>query len=71
MQETKFTFREARLGEQPNGHFKLFDLGDDRSPKAAVDIEFNNRKAARNWAKSRGFQIVDKAPDGSTMHGAN
>ncbi|MCH6257325.1 hypothetical protein MLD52_12265 [Puniceicoccaceae bacterium K14] len=71
MQGTKFTFKEARLGEQPNGRFRLLDLESNDPSKALVDIEFNNRKAARNWARSRGYQIVERAPDGSTMNGSN
>ena len=61
--------KKAQLAELANGHYRLRMA---ENPEVLVsDIEFNNRKAARNWARSRGFLILDLAPDGSTMNGPN
>ena len=64
-----FPFKDAEVHELGNGHFRLVLSNESRHP--VTDIEFNNRKAARNWGKSRGFRVLDQAPDGSTMHGPN
>jgi len=69
MNLTNFPFKDAEVEELNNGRYRL--VLSDETRNTVADIEFNNRKAARNWARSRGFRVVDHAPDGSTMHGPN
>lgn len=61
--------KRARIEKLGNGRFQLFQSED--SSKPVSDIEFNNRKAARNWGRSRGYLIFDVAPDGTTLNGPN
>lgn len=61
--------KTARLEALSNGHFRLLDTED--ASRLVSEIEFNNRKAARNWARGRGFVVEDLTPDGQSMHGAN
>lgn len=69
MEHLHFPMKDSLLAEQSNGRFKLLDSGSPRVPVS--DIEFQNRKAARNWAKSRGIRIIDTFSDSTLMHGPN
>ncbi|MEM9160228.1 MAG: hypothetical protein AAGB46_14380 [Verrucomicrobiota bacterium] len=69
MSNYQLPLKKALVEEQSNGRFKLFELENPQVPVS--DIEFNNRKAARNWAKSRGVAIGEITPDGRTINGAN
>lgn len=62
-------WKTALLEELSNGHFRLRKT---EEPTGLVsEIEFNNRKAARNWARGRGYVVDEVAPNGETMGGAN
>ena len=61
--------KSALLEELSNGRFRL--LQGEKIGVPVSNIEFSNRKAARNWGRSRGFLIADTALDGSTVAGEN
>jgi len=54
--------REALISPMTDGHFRLVSTTDAHP---LTRIVFNNRKAARNWASGRGYNIRDSAPPGS------
>jgi len=61
--------KKALVKEQTNGRFRLFEFENTQVP--VTDIEFSNRKAARNWARSRGVTIGETTPDGTSINGVN
>lgn len=69
MTQHQSVLKSARLSEQSNGRFRLF-LADEPTVPVS-DIEFNNRKAARNWARGRGLLVCDVGLDGASLNGAN
>ncbi len=46
--------REAVVSPIADGHFRLVSASDARP---LTSIHFNNRKAARNWALGKGYQV--------------
>jgi hypothetical protein len=54
--------REAMVSPLSDGHFRLVRATDAHP---LTPIQFNTRKAARNWASGRGYSIRDAAPSGS------
>lgn len=57
-------FKDVVLEALPNGHFKLTD---PTGSQPACAIEFNNRKAARNWAHGRGMRVVERTSSANTV----
>ncbi len=51
---SSFPTREAVLSPLADGHFRLVSATDARP---LTPITFNNRKAARNWAFGKGYQV--------------
>ncbi|MDQ8201689.1 hypothetical protein [Pelagicoccus sp. SDUM812003] len=61
--------KPALLEELSNGHYRLLNA---ENPQDLVsDIEFNNRKAARNWARSRGFVLESPSLNDADVSGLN
>ncbi len=50
-------FKDAILEALPGGRFRLTDAGTSRPVSA---IEFQNRKAARNWAHGKGMRVLER-----------
>jgi hypothetical protein len=46
--------REAVVSPIADGHFRLLSANDAHP---LTSIVFNNRKAARNWALGKGYQV--------------
>ena len=69
MSQQQSLLKNALLEELSNGRFRLLQPEIPEVP--VTNIEFQNRKAARNWGRSRGYLVADLAPDGTTINGAN
>ena len=69
MSDFHLPLTDARIEEQDSGRFKL--LASEGGESRVVNIEFNNRKAARNWARSRGFRIIEAEGGSEGWHGPN
>lgn len=59
---SSFPTREAVVSPLADGHFRLVSASDAHP---LTPILFNNRKAARNWALGKGYQVRFGAPSGS------
>jgi hypothetical protein len=53
--------REAAISPNADGHFRLVSAADSHQ---LTPIVFNSRKAARNWAFGRGYQVRLGGPPG-------
>ena len=53
--------REALISPNADGHFRLVSPADSHQ---LTPIVFNSRKAARNWAFGRGYQVRLGGPPG-------
>ncbi len=51
---SSFPTREAVVSPIADGHFRLVSASDAHP---LTPIVFNNRKAARNWALGKGYQV--------------
>lgn len=69
MSQQQSLLKSALLEELGNGNFRLLQSENPGVPVS--NIEFHNRKAARNWGRSRGYLIAETAPDGTTIAGDN
>lgn len=58
MDTTPLTNREAVVAPMSDGHFRLVHPGDAHP---LTPIQFNSRKAARNWALGRGYQVREQS----------
>lgn len=58
---SSFPTREAIVSPLADGHYRLVSASDAHP---LTPILFNNRKAARNWAHGKGYQVRMSAPNG-------
>lgn len=61
--------KTALLEELSNGHFRLLQSENPQVPVS--EIEFHNRKAARNWARGRGYVVSDGSAVDTKQDGRN
>jgi hypothetical protein len=61
MDPMSYPSREAVVSPLADGHFRLVSASDAHP---LTHILFNNRKAARNWALGKGYQVREGAPPG-------
>jgi len=58
---SSYPTREAVVSPFADGQFRLVSASDARP---LTSILFNNRKAARNWALGKGYQVRVSGPSG-------
>ncbi len=58
---SSFPTREAVVSPIADGHYRLVSASDAHP---LTSILFNNRKAARNWALGKGYQVRESGPPG-------
>lgn len=58
MEPTPLLNREAIVSPMSDGHFRLVHPHDAH---LLTPIQFHSRKAARNWALGRGYQVREQS----------